>query len=105
MAVIKAEIRSGVYFDSAFLMQLQRSLADLPGVQDAGVVMGTESNKEILAHIDLLSPEVEASKPDDLVIVVRADSATDAEAAVGQVDELLTRKKSRNEQEYRPQSL
>ena len=47
MAVIKAEIRSGVYFDSAFLMQLQRSLAELPGVQDAGVVMGTESNKEI----------------------------------------------------------
>ena len=105
MAVIKAEIRSGVYFDSAFLMQLQRSLAELPGVQDAGVVMGTESNKEILAHIDLLSAEAGAAKPDDLVIVVRAESATAAEAAVGQVDELLTRKKSRNEQEYRPQSL
>ena len=105
MAVIKAEIRSGVYFDSAFLMQLQRSLAELPGVQDAGVVMGTESNKEILAHIDLLSAEVEAAKPDDLVIVVRAKSITAAEAAVGQVDDLLTRKKSRNEQEYRPQSL
>ncbi len=105
MAVIKAEIRSGTYFDSAFLMQLQRSLAGLPGVQDAGVVMGTESNKEILAHIDLLSPEAQAAKPDDLVIVVRAESITAAEEAVGQVDTLLTRKKSRNEQEYRPQSL
>ena len=105
MAVIKAEIRSGVYYDSAFLMQLQRSLAGLPGVQDAGVVMGTEGNKEILAHIDLLSTEAEAAKPDDLVIVVRAESAAAAEEAIGQVEELLTRKKSRSEQEYRPQSL
>ncbi len=105
MAVIKAEVRSGTYYDSAFLMQLQRSLAGLPGVQDAGVVMGTESNKEILAHIDLLSPEAEAAKPDDLVIVVRADTADAAQEAVGQVDELLTRRKSRSEQEYLPQSL
>ena len=105
MAMVKAEIRSGQYFDSAFLMQLQRSMAGLPGVQDAGVVMGTESNKEILAHIDLLPPEAKAAKPDDLVIVVRAQDETAAVAALGQVDELLTRKKSRIEQEYRPQSV
>ena len=105
MAVIKAEIRSGVYFDSAFLMQLQRSLAGLPGVQDAGVVMGTEGNKEILAHIDLLSAEAKAAKPDDLVIVVRAESENAADEAIGQVDGLLTRKKSSSEQGYRPQSL
>jgi FdrA protein len=105
MAVIKAEIRSGLYYDSAFLMQLQRSLAGLDGVQDAGVVMGTEGNKEILAHIDLLSSEAQSAKPDDLVIVVRAETMTAAEAALAQVDDLLTRRKSRNEQEYRPQSL
>jgi hypothetical protein len=55
MSVLKSEIRSGVYYDSAVLMQLQRSLAGLPGVQDAGVIMGTESNKELLAHIDLVT--------------------------------------------------
>jgi FdrA protein len=105
MAVIKAEIRSGAYYDSAFLMQLQRSMAGLAGVQDAGVVMGTEGNKEILAHIELLSPEAQAAKPDDLVIVVRAETMAAAEAALGQVDELLTRRKTRSSQEYRPQSL
>lgn len=105
MAMVKAEIRSGAYYDSAFLMQLQRSMAGLPGVQDAGVVMGTDSNKEILAHIDLLPAEAKAAKPDDLVIVVRADDDSAATAALGQVDELLTRKKSRIEQEYRPQSV
>jgi FdrA protein len=105
MTVIKAEIRSGSYYDSAFLMQLQRSLAGLAGVQDAGVVMGTEGNKEILAHIDLLSPEAQSAKPDDLVIVVRAETMEAVDAALGQVDDLLTRRKSRSESEYRPQSL
>lgn len=105
MAVIRAEIRSGSYFDSAVLMQLQRSLAQLDGVDDAGVVMGTEENKEILAHIDLVTPEVMASKSDDLVIVVRAADEATALGAIGQVDELLTRKKSNVDQEYRPKTL
>src|ERR1035437_4444372 len=100
MTIIKSVIRSGAYYDSAFLMQLQRSMAGLPGVQDAGVVMGTESNKEILAHIDLLPAEARAAKPDDLIVVVRANDAAAAEAALGQLEELLTRKKSRIEQEY-----
>jgi FdrA protein len=105
MAVIKAEIRGGTYYDSAVLMQLQRSLAGLPGIQDAGVIMGTDSNKELLAHINLLSPEVQAAKPDDMVIVVRAEDDEAATKAIGQVDELLSRRKSGIEQEYRPRSL
>lgn len=105
MAAIKAQIRSGAYYDSAFLMNLQRSLTKLPGVMDAGVVMGTEGNKELLAHIDLLSPEAEAAKPDDLVIVVRAEDEAAAEAAIGQVDELLQHRKKAAQSERRPQSL
>lgn len=105
MAIIKTQIRSGVYYDSAKLMQLQRSLAGLPGVLDAGVVMGTESNKELLAHIDLNTTEVQASKPDDLVIVVKSESAQVAEEAIGKVDELLAARKSDIDQEYMPHSL
>jgi FdrA protein len=105
MAIVKAEIRSGTYYDSAVLMQLQRSLAGLPGVQDAGVVMGTDSNKELLAHINLLSEMVQGAKPDDLVIVVRAEDDKAAADALGQVNELLSRRKSGIEQDYRPHSL
>jgi FdrA protein len=105
MTVTKADIRSGAYYDSAFLMQLQRSLAMLPGVQDAGVIMGTEANMELLTHIGLLTEEVSSAKPDDLVIVVRAEGQAEANQALGKVDELLTQKKSVIEQEYRPQSI
>ncbi|MDH4135171.1 MAG: protein FdrA, partial [Anaerolineae bacterium] len=105
MAVTKAEVRSGAYYDSVILMQLQRSLAALPGVLDAGVVMGTAANKDILAQSDLLTPEVQAAVADDLVIVVRAEDDAAARAALGQVDELLTRRRGGIEQDYRPRSL
>lgn len=106
MSVIKSQIRSGVYYDSAVLMQLQRSLAGLEGVVDAGVMMGTETNKELFQRIDLLTPEVEASKENDLVIVVRADDDAKAEEAIGKVDELLSAKKASTKQtEARPRDL
>ncbi|RME44941.1 MAG: hypothetical protein D6791_12030, partial [Chloroflexi bacterium] len=65
MTAIKVEIRPGAYYDSVVLMQLQRSLAGLPGVLDAGVVMGTDANKELLEQSGLLPPEAAAAKADD----------------------------------------
>jgi FdrA protein len=105
MVVTEAEVRSGAYYDSVILMQLQRSLAALPGVLDAGVVMGTAANKDILAQSDLLTPEAQAAVAEDLVIVVRAKDEAAARAALGRVDELLTRRRGGVEQEYRPKSL
>ncbi len=103
--MIKTQIRRGVYYDSARLMQLQRSLAGLPEILDAGVVMGTDSNKELLAHIGLDTPEVQASKSDDLVIVVKSENGQAAEDAIGKVDGLLAARKSDIDQEYMPRSL
>lgn len=89
MTTTEVEIRTGAYYDSVILMQLQRSLAEQPGVLDAGVVMGTQANKDVLAHSDLLAPQTETAGPDDLVIVVRGQDASAAQAALEQVDELL----------------
>jgi FdrA protein len=69
---LKVEIRPGTYFDSIVLMQLQRKLAALPGIEDAGVVMATPANKELLEGFELLSPEGVQAGPDDLLIVVKA---------------------------------
>jgi FdrA protein len=86
-------------------MQLQRSLAALPGILDAGVVMGTKANKEILDQTGLLTPEAQAAVADDLVIVVQAELEAEATAALGQVDELLKTRRSGVEQDYCPRSL
>lgn len=106
MAIIKVEIRRGAYYDSVILMQLQRSLAQLPGVADAGVVMGTVTNKEVLAQSGLLVPEVESAKAEDLVIVISGKDEASAVAALGKVDELvMSRRRTESSQDYRPHSI
>jgi FdrA protein len=105
MPATQVEIRSGAYYDSVVLMQLQRALAALPGVLDAGVVMGTDANKDILAQGDMLTPEAQSAAADDLIIVVQAQDEDAATSALGQVDELLTRRRGGVEHEYRPRSL
>ena len=106
MAVIKAEVRSGAYYDSIVLMQLQRALAEQPGVEDAGVVMGTGANKELLAQSSLLVAEADAAGNDDLIIVVRGADEASAQAALARVDELVAARRGRTgDQEYHPRSL
>lgn len=106
MTATEVEIRSGAYYDSVILMQLQRSLVDLPGILDVGVVMGTDANKDILAQSDLMSPEVQAAVADDLVIVVKGIDKASVKAAIEKVDGLLTfRRSSGIDEEYRPKSM
>ncbi len=106
MSITKGEIRSGAYYDSVILMQLQRSLVGLEGVIDAGVIMGTAANKELLEQSDLLAPEIQEAGVDDMVIVIRAEDESTAQFALGEVDNLLAARRSGGiEQEYLPKSL
>ncbi len=104
MVATKYEIRPGVYYDSVVLMQLQKSLAEMPGVVDAGVVMATAANRELLASVDFDLSGIDA-KADDLLIVVKADDEPAAEAAMEQVDDLLKRRGARSAGDYCPHSL
>ena len=105
MTVIKWNVRAGAYYDSVVLMQLQRGLLGLPGVVDAGVVMATQANRELLASNNLLPDSVTANA-DDLLIVVKADDDPSAADAIGKVDELLARRKSSTvSEDFRPRSL
>lgn len=107
MSVTKTEIRSGAYYDSIVLMQLQAALADLPGVQNVGVMMGTEANKDLLAQSGLLTVEAKAALPDDLIITVEGENEDKAASALEQVDALLAKKRQSavEDMEYLPQSI
>jgi FdrA protein len=106
MSIIETEVRRGAYYDSVILMQLQRALSVLNGVEDAGVVMGTEANKDLLAQSNLITANVAAAVADDLIIAVRASSEEFAHAALAQVNTLLSSRRSNTISEsYRPKSL
>lgn len=100
-ASIVHELRQGSYYDSVVLMQLQRALLELPGVTDAGVVMATAANLELLEQNALLPDGLQAA-PEDLVIVVQGEAA---EEALGRVNELLARRRTAPPGEFRPHSL
>ncbi len=104
MTVAKHNVRQGAYYDSVVLMELQRGLLGLPGVVDAGVVMATNANRELLAANSLLPDSITAN-PDDLLIVVKAENDSAAGDALAQVDTLLARRRSSASQDFRPRSL
>ena len=104
MTITKYEVRRGAYYDSVVLMQLQRGLIGLPGVLDAGVVMATPANCDLLAANNLLPDSITAS-PDDLLVVVKAEDDSSAGDAISQVDALLAKKRSSVSQDFRPRSL
>jgi len=102
---IQSEIRKGTYYDSVVLMQLQRALLGLPGVADAGVVMATPANRELLEQSGLLVGSAQAANPDDLLIVVKAEDEAAAKEALSQVDALLAKRRSATATEFRPRSV
>src|SRR3954469_25168884 len=71
-------VEHGRYLDSVALMRIARRVGELPGVEAAALMIGTPSNKALLADARLLSSDGEAAEPNDLLIAVRAADPTPA---------------------------
>lgn len=104
--IIRSRIKPSAYFDSVTLMLVQREVRDLPGVREAGAVMGTEANKELLRDAGLLTPDAGGARPDDLVLCVQAEDAVTADAALARAEELLVRRReTASGGAYRPRTV
>lgn len=103
--IVLSAVRTSAYFDSAALMLAQRAVRRLPGVADAGLVMGTEASKELLRAAGLLTPEADLAGPNDLILTVSADSAETAATALTRAQELLTARRSPTPAAYRPRTV
>ena len=104
---VRNRIKSSAYFDSVTLMLVQREVRALPGVREAGAVMGTEANKELLRDAGLLSSEASRAGPDDLILAVDAGDEASADAALTRAEELLVRRRdsSATAEGYRPKTV
>jgi FdrA protein len=72
----RVELRRGAYADSVTLLQVSRTVAQLPGVAAAQVAMATPLNVEVLEGMGFDVP-AEAGV-NDLVVAVRLDDPDDA---------------------------
>jgi FdrA protein len=105
--IIRNEIRKGLYLDSVALMRAARAIAALPGVEEAGMMMGTPANKEILREAGVLDEAGAQAGPGDLVIAVRVRDADAAAAAMTEARRLLDqpRRSEAGDASWQPRTL
>ncbi len=104
--VVRSRIKSSAYFDSVTLMLVQREVRQLPGVEEAGAVMGTTANKILLRDAGVMTPDAESARPDDLILCVRAADEAAATAALAQAETLLVqRRETTATGTYRPKTI
>ena len=89
MSVILNEVRRSTYLDSIVLMRMSRQIAALPGVEEAGLVIGTPANKDILREARILGPDGDNAEPGDLILALRAEDNATGEAALAEAKRLI----------------
>jgi FdrA protein len=75
------KVLSNQYRDSVSLMQISSTLAELPGVQQASMIMATDNNCSLLQEAGLLEGSVDAG-PNDLLIVLQGDDQEALDSAL-----------------------
>jgi FdrA protein len=83
-------IRKNQYFDSVFLMTVNRRISEVPGVQQTAVLMGSPANRQLLMDIGIQDAQIDAAQANDLIVAAIAESAEIVDDVLGRLDEWLT---------------
>jgi FdrA protein len=77
------------YFDSVFLMGVNKHLSDEKGVQQTAVLMGSDGNKKLLKDLKLYDPGMESTLANDLIVSIQADTEAIASDILSRLPEFL----------------
>ena len=91
MSIIVNRIGKGLFLDSVMLMQISRTIAELDGVEDAALMIGTPSNLAILDDAGLLEESGRSATGGDLVLAVRTRNRSTASIVLDKAATLLKR--------------
>ncbi len=72
--MLKTLIYKNMYQDSVKLMLLSQNIKKLDGINECSAMMATTNNLDIIKAVGLLTEEAESASPDDIVIVIDADT-------------------------------
>ena len=89
--VTKSIIRKNQYFDSVFLMSINKRLLEENGIIQSAVLMGTQGNKKLLGDIQVSSLDIDHAGANDLIVAVIAETEKSAEDALNKLDHFLER--------------
>jgi len=82
-------IRKNQYYDSVFLMAVNKRLSQHQGVLQTAVLMATERNKTLLFDIGIHGPQIDNAEPNDLIVAVVAQTHQTVDTILGKLDEAL----------------
>lgn len=82
-------IRKNQYYDSVFLMSVNRRISEVKGVEQTAVLMGSPANKQLLLDIGIQDDQIDLALPKDLIVAVIAESLAIVENVLGRLDEWL----------------
>jgi len=88
--MLQTVVKKNSYQDSINLMLLTNEINALDGVVKSQIMMGTNANKDIFKNSGLLTDEASMAEPNDMVIVVEADSEGIIAAVLAKVDDFLS---------------
>ena len=87
-------IKRNLYQDSVQLMRISKQISDLNGIEEAVVIMATDTNMAFLREIGLYSEEAKSAASGDILIVIKAQDEHYAKDALKVAhDELLGKRK------------
>jgi succinyl-CoA synthetase alpha subunit len=82
-------IRKNQYYDSLFLMGISKRISGAEGVQQNAVLMGSDNNKKLLSNIGIRDTQIDAARPNDLIVAVIAETPQIVNDVLDKLDEYL----------------
>lgn len=83
-------IRTNQYYDSVFLMGVNKRLSQRDGVEQTAVLMGSETNKVLLKDIGIEGLAIDNALPNDLIVAVIARTEDLVETVLNDLDDALS---------------
>jgi len=83
-------IRTKQYYDSVFLMGVNKRLSQVEGVEQTAVLMGSEKNKVLLADIGISGQALDDALPNDLIVAVIAKTPEIVKSVLDDLDNALS---------------
>lgn len=104
--LFKVFVYKNQYQDSVRLMSISREAAKLDGVSKVLALLGTVSNKDVIARLGLKDPAVDAATASDLMICIEAKDDAAVKAALDNVQaHLKTKTGGSKAEELKPATI
>jgi FdrA protein len=98
-------VKKATYRDSISLMKISNAISSQPGVRQAAVVMATELNRRVLSEAGFQDDKIGDAASDDMIVAIESDDEASLEAALREMEAMLSHGDGTEAEAASPKSL